>query len=100
MAHAHGQQALFFPVGQLVAVVPAAVIAWRFTSGITARAFVVLAGLFLPVLLWWLPNSYFPWWLLASEVTSFLTGLAASTLVAFVVALCWRAAPKKGGYGA
>lgn len=44
IAHAHGQQALFMPVGQLVALLPAAVIAWRFTSGIAARAVVIMAA--------------------------------------------------------
>jgi hypothetical protein len=61
VAHAHGQQALFVPLGQLAALIPAAVIAWRLTRGIAA-----------------------------SETSSFLTGFVASTIVAVVVALSWR----------
>jgi hypothetical protein len=90
VAHAHGQQALFMPLGQLVALIPAAVIAWRVTSGIAARAVVVLAALLVPVVVWFLPNYYLPLWLLASETSSFLTGITASTLVAIAVALSWR----------
>lgn len=89
VAHAHGQQALFMPLGQLVALIPAAVIAWRLTSGVAARAVVVLAALLVPVVVWFLPNYYLPLWLLASETSSFLTAFT-STLVAIAVALSWR----------
>jgi hypothetical protein len=65
------------PVGQLVALLPAAVIAWRFTSGIAARAVVIMAAPLVPVLVW------------------FLTGFLASTLVATAVALSWRALGKE-----
>jgi hypothetical protein len=90
IVHAHGQQAVFMPLGQLVALIPAAVIAWRLTSGILVRTVVILAALLVPVFVWFLPNYYLPWWLLASETSSFLTGLIASTLVATAVALSWR----------
>jgi len=93
IAHAHGQQAVFMPLGQVVALIPAAVIAWRLTSGIAARTAVVLAAPLVPVVVWFLPNYYLPWWLLASETSSFLTGFIASTLGAIAVALSWRCAP-------
>ena len=97
--HAHGQQAVFMPLGQLVALIPAAVIAWCLTRGIAARTVVVLAALLVPVVVWFLPNYYLPWWLLASETSSFLTGFIASTLVATVVALSWRSLRARDRYG-
>jgi hypothetical protein len=99
IAHAHGQQALFMPLGQLVALIPAVVIAWRLTHGIAARAVVVLTALVVPVVVWFLPNYFLPWWLLASETSSFLTGFIASTLVATAVALSWRSWVGRGRYG-
>ena len=99
IVHAHGQQALFMPLGQLLALIPAAVIAWRLTSGIAARTVVVLAALLVPVVVWFLPNYYLPWWLLATETSSFLTGFIASTLVAAAVALSWRSLLAKERYG-
>lgn len=99
LVHAHGQQALFMPLGQLLALIPAAVIAWRLTSGIAARTVVVLAALLVPVVVWFLPNYYLPWWLLASETSSFITGFVASTLVAVAVALSWRSLLAKDRYG-
>jgi hypothetical protein len=90
LAEAHGQQIVFLPLGQLVAVVPATIIAWRLTRGIMARMVVVLCALVAPVLLWFTPNRCLPWWLLASEISSFLTGFIASSIVATLVALLWR----------
>jgi hypothetical protein len=99
VAYAHGQQAVFMPLGQLVALLPAAIIAWRLTHGIAARAVVVLAAVLVPVVVWFLPNYYLPWWLLASETSSFLTGFIASTLVATAVALAWRSLLGDDRYG-
>jgi uncharacterized membrane protein len=90
LAYAHGEQIIFLPLGQLAALVPATIIAWRLTRGIAARVLVILCALAVPILLWFLPNHYMPWWLLASEVSSFLTGFVASTIVAILVALFSR----------
>jgi hypothetical protein len=87
------------PLGQLVALLPAAIIACRLTRGIAARAVVVLAAVLVPVVVWFLPNYYLPWWLLASETSSFLTGFIACTLVATVVALAWRSLLREDRYG-
>jgi uncharacterized membrane protein len=90
VAEAHGEQIVFLPLGQLVGLVPAAVIAWRLTRGVIARMVVILCALVAPVLLLFMSNNYLPWWLLASETSSFLTGFIASTIVAILVALFWR----------
>jgi hypothetical protein len=90
LAEAHGQQIVFLPLGQLVAVVPATIIAWRLTRGVIARFAIVVCALVGPVLLWFTPNRCLPWWLLASEISSFLTGFIASSIVATLVALLWR----------
>jgi hypothetical protein len=90
LAEAHGQQIVFLPLGQLVAVVPATIIAWRLTRRVIARFAIVVCALVGPVLLWFTPNRCLPWWLLASEISSFLTGFIASSIVATLVALLWR----------
>jgi len=88
--YAHGQQVLLVPFGQLVALIPAAVIAWRLTRTVAGRTVVVVSALLVPVIFWFLPNYYFPSWLFASDISSFLAGFTASTLVAIAVALSWR----------
>ena len=45
LAEAHGQQLVFLRLGQLVALVPATIIAWRLTRGIIARVVVILCAL-------------------------------------------------------
>ncbi len=90
LSEAHGEESFFLPVGQLLALVPVTIIAWRLTRGIIARMAVILCALLVPVLLLFTPNHYLPWWLLASEISSFLTGFIASTIVATLVALLWR----------
>jgi len=90
VAQAHGQQVVFLPLGQLVALIPAAIVAWTLTRGIAARAVVVMSAVLVPFALWFLPNYLMLWWLLGSEVSSFFTGFIASTVVAVVVALSWR----------
>ena len=82
IAHAHGEQVLLVPFGQLVALVPAAAIAWHLTSSSMARTVVLVSAPLVPVVLWFLPNHYFPWWSLATDIGSFLTGFIASTVVA------------------
>ena len=99
MAHAHGEQVLLVPFGQLVALVPAAVIAWRLTSSSIARTVVLVSAPLVPIILWFLPNYYFPWWMLATDIGSFLTGFIASTVVALVVAVSWRMFSRKDRYG-
>jgi hypothetical protein len=90
LAEAHGEESFFLPLGQLLALVPVTIIAWRLTRGIIARVLVIFCALVAPLLLWFSPNHYLPWWLLASEISSFLTGFIASTIVATLVALLWR----------
>jgi hypothetical protein len=90
LAWAHGGEFIFMPLGQLVALVPVSVIAWRLARGAFARAVVIFCALGAPFSLWFLPNYYMPWWLLASELSSFLTGLILATTVAVLVAILWR----------
>jgi len=99
LAEAHGEQLVFLPLGQLVALLPATIIAWRLTRGVSARVVVLFSALLAPVLLWFLPNHYMPWWLLASEISSFLTGFIASTIVATLVALLWRRLLQRDRHG-
>ena len=62
----------------------------RVVMGAMFTATIVVCALVGPVLLWFTPNRCLPWWLLASEISSFLTGFIASSIVATLVALLWR----------
>ncbi len=60
LAEAHGEESFFLPLGQLLALVPVTIIAWRLTRGIIARVVVIFCA------------------------------LIASVIVATLVALLWR----------
>jgi hypothetical protein len=90
LAEAHGQQLIFLPLGHLVALLPATILAWRLTHGIIARVVVILGALVAPVFIWLMAHIDLPWWLLASEISCFLTGFSTSTITSILVALLWR----------
>ena len=85
-AHAHGEQIIFMPIGQVIALLPVAIIAAWAVREIVARIAVVLAAVGIAVLFWVLPNGYMPWWALATSLGSFLTGLLPPLMIASVVA--------------
>jgi len=92
LALAHGQQIVFVPIGQLIALVPVAFIAWRLTRGWFVRLAVISCALVVPTVILFLPIGYIPWWLVADEIRSFLTGFLFSVLIASALGVLYRAA--------
>jgi hypothetical protein len=90
LALAHGQQIFFIPVGQLIALVPVAFIAWRLTRGWFVRIAVIACALLVPTIILFMPSGYIPWWLVADEIRSFLTGFVFSVLVACALGVLYR----------
>jgi hypothetical protein len=98
LALAHGQQIVFVPLGQITALIPVAFIAWRLTRGWFARTAVIVCAVLVPTVILFMPIGYIPWWLVASERSSFLTGLLFSVLVACALSGLYRAlAPRAHG---
>jgi hypothetical protein len=98
LAFAHGQQIFFVPVGQLIALVPVAFIAWRLTRGWVVRIAVIVCAVLVPTIILFVPIGYIPWWLVADEIRSFLTGFVFSVLVACALGVLYRSAvPGKHG---
>ena len=93
-AYAHGEQIIFMPIGQVMALVLVAMIAVWAVRGIGARVAVVACAVGVGVLPWILPNAYLPWWALGTVEASFLTGLLPPVVIAMVVA--WLARVSQG----
>jgi hypothetical protein len=91
LALAHGQQIVFVPIGQLIALVPVAFIAWRLTRGWFVRSAVIVCAVLVPTVILFMPIGYIPWWLVADEISSFLTGFLFSVLLACVLGGLYRA---------
>ena len=97
-ALAHGQQIVFVPIGQVIALVPVAFIAWRLTRGWAVRLAIIVSAVLVPTAILFMPIGYIPWWLVADEIRSFLTGFTLSVLIACVLVVLYRAVvPVKHG---
>lgn len=97
--HAHGQQVIFVPIGQIIALVIVAMIAVWAVRGVTARVAVVAFAVCIGVLTWVVPNGYLPWWALATSEASFLTGLLPPVAIAMLVAWVARLSQGSGQHG-
>jgi hypothetical protein len=91
LALAHGQQIVFVPIGQIAALVPVAFIAWRLTRGWFVRTAVIVCAVLVPTAILFMPIGYIPWWLVANETNSFLTGFLFSVLLACALSGLYRA---------
>jgi len=89
---AHDEEVFFLPLGQLIALIIAGVIAWRASRLAAVRAAVFLTTLIVAVVTWMLPRSVEDALTGArpSEGRYFMIGLAP-VLIAAVIALVWRA---------
>ena len=88
-AQAHGEQVLFLPIGQLLALLIAGVIAWRSTDGWKKRCLVMAAAIATAFACWFLPGNLFGVW--SYTVTAnFLMGLVPPVVIAALVSAVVR----------
>jgi hypothetical protein len=71
--------------------VPVAFIAWCLTRGWVIRIAVTVCALLVPTVILFMPIGYIPWWLVADEIRSFLTGFVFSVFVACALGVLYRA---------
>jgi hypothetical protein len=88
-ALAHGQQILFMPVGNLVALVAVTVATLVFKVGWKARLAALLLALAVALPPYFVPAGYLPWQLTSSEAGCFILGVVPP-LVAAALFLAWR----------
>jgi hypothetical protein len=81
-AHAHGEEALLFPVGQLVALTVAAIAAWRVSSSWLWRSLIFASSAGLAFALWFVPGDVFPSAVRTTGIGNFVLGLVPPVLVA------------------
>ena len=89
-AYAHGEEALFFPVGFLFALPFIALLAWLAVRGWIARMTVVALPIAITVGVGFLPGPFFPNWFRYTAEGNFVAGLAPPLVVAIVVVLAFR----------
>ena len=82
LAFAHGQQIVFVPVGQAIALIPVAIMAWRLTRGWFVRTAVIIGAVLVPTVILFMPIGSIPSWWVADEISSFLTGFLLSVISA------------------
>jgi hypothetical protein len=90
IALAHGEEVVFLPVGQLVALVVVGILLWRLPfRGVAVRVFSVMcvAGVTLP--LWFATVSWFPAFL-RGAAGFFLVGLVPAVVVVLAIFLLQR----------
>jgi hypothetical protein len=84
VAIAHGQEVVFMPVGQFVALVVVGILLWRLPfRGVAIRVMAVLCVLGVTLPLWYVSVSWFPGFL-RNATGFFLIGLVPSVVVALV----------------
>ncbi len=90
LAFAHGQQIVFLPIGQAIALIPVAFIAWRLARGWIVRTSIIVCAVLVPTVILFMPIGYIPWWFVADEIRSFLTGFLLSVLLAIALSMLSR----------
>jgi hypothetical protein len=80
--YAHGQEVVFFPLGQLLAAPALIVITWRMSGSFWFKALVLACAVALATILWFVPGPSFPAWLRHTGTGNFLLGLLPPLIVA------------------
>lgn len=84
-AHAHGGEILFFPLGQILALVAIVCVAAFMHLGQLATIAAMIVGIVGAIVLWFLPRSIFPEQLRYSGLGYFLSGVIPAMLFGFIV---------------
>jgi hypothetical protein len=96
VAFAHGQEVVFMPAGQFVALVVVGILLWRLPfRGVAIRVMAVLCVLGVTLPLWYVSVSWFPVFL-RNASGFFLIGLVPSVVVALVIFFVQRCLIKRG----
>lgn len=89
-AYAHGEEALFFPVGILCALPFIGLIAWLVVRGWVARVTVVALAIVIAIAVGFLPGPFFPDCFRYTAEGNFVAGLAPPLVVEIVLALVFQ----------
>jgi len=86
-AYAHGQEVVFFPVGQVAAIILAIITSIVFMRRWIERTIAILLTLAVCVWAWFIPGTYFPKSQHSSEIAYFFEGFVLPSIVTLFVAL-------------
>jgi len=86
-AYAHGQEVIFFPVGQVAAIILAIIASIVFMRRWIERTIAVLLTLAVCAWAWFIPGTYFPESLHSSGIGYFFEGFILPSIVTVFVAL-------------